>query len=56
MGTISDRQLRFVMRAARRANTNKSPVTHVTVRKDSLTTIIKEAYAMGKEDARKEQQ
>jgi hypothetical protein len=52
--TMSARQQRFVLRAARRANTNKSPATHVTVRKDSLITIIKEAYSMGLEDARKE--
>lgn len=51
---MDNRQLKFAMRAARRANTNKSPATHVTVRKDSLITIIKEAYQMGKEDARKE--
>ena len=50
---MDNRQLRFVMRGARRANTNKPTATHVTVRKDSLVTIIKEAYEMGKEDALK---
>ena len=51
---MNRRKLRHLLRGARRANTNKSPETHVLVRKDSLQTILLEAYRMGKEDAAKQ--
>lgn len=47
------RQMRFVMRAARKAKPqHKQSPDHVVVRKDSLKKIILEAYEMGREDAK----
>lgn len=51
---MTDSKLKFLMRGTRQSNTNKTPLTHVLVRKDSIKRIITEAYNMGKEDAQNE--